>query len=249
MTDRVAATALRLLAPRARALGPDDHDSLENIITNELPDGSLCWVINTHALYVLDKSLTTAPNDSLIIQPLAGPGRWVLLVGSQFNPFQIASIFDAVVFLNTPPNFTPTAAAGQNVWSALLPGGAGTFVFSPAPPPTLWSLDSSTGILTYHGPIRIFEVTVFMTVSSSTPNARTIDVSSSPLGSFLGTILDDNASQIETTTASAIEFQAISAAKAVQMVANQTIQPMLRNVTAAEDVIVKRMTMTVRATS
>jgi len=248
MTDRLAATALRLLAPRARALGPDDHDSLENIITNELPDGSLCWVINTHALYVLDKSLTTAPNDSLIIQPLAGPGRWVLLVGSQFNPFQIASIFDATVLLNLPPNFAPTAAAGQNVWSALLSGAAGTF-FLDHTSSAFWSLDTSTGILTYKGPVHVFEVTVFMTVSPSTPNARTIDVSSSFQGSFLGTMLDDTFSQIETTTASAIEFQAISAAKAVQMVANQTIQPMLRNVTAAEDVIVKRMTMTVRATS
>jgi hypothetical protein len=82
VTDRFADTALVVLAPRARSAGvpnAGDPDSLQNVNTFELPDGSLCWTIDNATLYRLDRNSTS--NVGTIV-PIAGPGRWVPLAGN-----------------------------------------------------------------------------------------------------------------------------------------------------------------------
>jgi len=71
-----AAVALRILAPRARALGTGDPDSLQNVNTHNLPEGSVCWVVDTAALYILQFGAANVPPN---VAPGAGPGIWVPL--------------------------------------------------------------------------------------------------------------------------------------------------------------------------
>jgi hypothetical protein len=71
----LSAVTLRILGPRATLLGADD--ALENIVTDILPDGALCWVTEAEAPYRLHKTSTVAANGTTIIEPSAGPGRWI----------------------------------------------------------------------------------------------------------------------------------------------------------------------------
>ena len=130
MTDRLADTALRILAPRARAFGFGDSDALQNVNTFELPDGAECFVIENRTLYRLNKALTVTPFGG--IQPIAGPGRWVPDFGATgptgptgptgaTGPAGAASATGATGPTG-PTGFTgPTGSTG--------PTGAGTAVF------------------------------------------------------------------------------------------------------------------------
>jgi hypothetical protein len=59
-----------------------DEDCLQNINSTILPNGSLCWVINTSTLYVLIKAATAGSGNVI---PIAGAGAWVPLSGSGVN--------------------------------------------------------------------------------------------------------------------------------------------------------------------
>jgi len=188
MTDRLAATALRLLAPRANALGFDDHDSLQNVITDELPNGALCWVNKNETLYVLKKTSTAAPIGDAIIAPLAGPGRWFALVGALLEQFSfyaaMTSLTTEVIisdvlkwtplnFINPPPSWTT-----QDVIK-----GAGI-----VEPTEFWTIGSpGPGILTYSGPSGLFlgeaDVTIF---TAPTAPPQIVDIYLSKNGAFIG---------------------------------------------------------------
>jgi hypothetical protein len=90
MVDRAAATALRILGARARLLGPGDGNSLQNINTTNLPDGSLCWVSASLAYFVLHKGDSTTPPDGInVIKPSSGPGRWFIQTNTGSGEVQI----------------------------------------------------------------------------------------------------------------------------------------------------------------
>ena len=83
MRDFLAAVALRILGPRSDI--STSGDGLANVITNQLPDGAICVVNNTGSgairnVYILNKESTAASAPPNIVQPIAGPGRWYLLV-------------------------------------------------------------------------------------------------------------------------------------------------------------------------
>lgn len=65
----------RILGSRQTALG--SGDSLENIATETLDDGALCYVVASHLRFELHKDSTASPNGTTIIAPIAGPGRWI----------------------------------------------------------------------------------------------------------------------------------------------------------------------------
>jgi hypothetical protein len=74
----MSAPPLRLISSRARALGTGDFDSLENVDTTILPNGSACWVADTQTWYVLDHAAVAGPPN---ITPGNGPGFWTPLGG------------------------------------------------------------------------------------------------------------------------------------------------------------------------
>src|SRR5215471_4414155 len=67
------------LAPRLVATGAPEGDALENIITFELSDGALCYVTSGpgQGLWELEKHSTLTPDGTTIVEPIAGPGRWI----------------------------------------------------------------------------------------------------------------------------------------------------------------------------
>lgn len=67
---------LRILGSRERISGSPPSFSLENIITNLLPDGAVCWVQSAQAEFRFYREDTTAADGIDIIAPIAGPGRW-----------------------------------------------------------------------------------------------------------------------------------------------------------------------------
>jgi hypothetical protein len=80
MSDRTAAVALRILGSRSALLGTGDSDALQNVNTTNLPDGSLCWVVDQASIYALHKGSTAGPSAPTIIAPGSGPGRWYQIV-------------------------------------------------------------------------------------------------------------------------------------------------------------------------
>jgi hypothetical protein len=71
-----APASLRILQPVATITGADD--SLTSINTNELPDGAVVQVKSSYLFYVLQKESIVNPSGTDIVEPSAGPGRWVL---------------------------------------------------------------------------------------------------------------------------------------------------------------------------
>ena len=72
------ATAVIILSPRQIATGDPAGQALENIITNPIADGALCYVQEGagEGEWQLDKSASDAPDGVTIVEPIGGPGRW-----------------------------------------------------------------------------------------------------------------------------------------------------------------------------
>lgn len=73
-----SSTPLRILGSRAKALGSGDSESLQNVDTTILPDGTVCWVTDTETLYVLDHQAAGGGSN---ITPDSGPGIWTPVTG------------------------------------------------------------------------------------------------------------------------------------------------------------------------
>jgi len=257
MTDRLAATALRLLAPRANAEGPGDHDSLENIITDELPNGALCWVVATEGLYRLDKlDNTTAAVLGVVIIPLAGPGRWILLASGSPLAQLSAELFligDNGLSL-TQPSIVITPA-GPEVWTAgpsVVPLAPAIYdaVLSPVWEPTFFStVGSKQGSLLYIGPTRRYLLEVYATVGVATTTTIILGITSdAPSSPRLGTTTNDGTEGIETSDGDiAYNFVTeLSAARSVVLSAGNVIRPVLSNTDNAlepssVDMLVRRL--------
>jgi len=80
MSEATRAPAnLRIFGAFATVLGA--QDSLQSQSTWELPDGALAMVRANSTLYQFDRGSTTAPS-ATVVQPAAGPGRWLALAGA-----------------------------------------------------------------------------------------------------------------------------------------------------------------------
>lgn len=133
MSD-VSAVAYRQLSPRARALGFGDSGALQNVITHPLPDGAECFVTSIRATFRLNKQSTAAAQGEFIVQPVAGPGRWI----RQDGAFYAVNAVELTGALNIPgASETPVVTlsfsnvpAGRSLivegYASLLQVGAGT---------------------------------------------------------------------------------------------------------------------------
>lgn len=79
MSNPDAPADLRILMVRSVLTGSPAGDALENLISNELPDGALCFVASVGLVYVFRRGSTTAANGTTVVAPIAGPGRWFAL--------------------------------------------------------------------------------------------------------------------------------------------------------------------------
>jgi hypothetical protein len=239
MTDRLAATALRLLAPRARALGPGDHDALENVITNELPNGALCWVIDTFTLYRLDKASTfvlpVSVDPATVITPIAGPGRWFPLAGeltSESSFYAALNDASAVVPISVLAQWQ--ALPGTATWgtNGLVTKGSGS-----VQPTAFWTIASpSSGILQYTGPFGVFIVEIDASVANADSATEIIvDVAMTKNGFDLGVVDDIMGVQRVVTNGLA---RHVHVALRTQLASGDTVQPMFRNVFNTEDIAV-----------
>lgn len=239
MTDRLAATALRLLAPRARVLGFDDGDSLQNIITDELPNGSLCYVIENQSLYVLHKDSTEAPDGTKVVRPLAGPGRWVPLV----TPADPNLAWQSEVVTGGPP--TVQFTDGVEFWAAQ----PGQFVFwNPFNPTSPFQIEFKTGVMTYLGaePTNI----VVRAQASIRPAVAMTALLIQLAIDISGDIIPGNSTTPEaqeTTTLTDPNLSIMfSVERWVKIQPNQTITAAFRNMTNADDLIVPFMRLSAR---
>ncbi len=87
-----ASVALRLIIREVIGATPGDGTSLRNVITNIFPDGAQCFVLANRGLYYLDKASTATPDNLTIVEPVAGPGRWILFDGGHGDAASIAEI-------------------------------------------------------------------------------------------------------------------------------------------------------------
>lgn len=114
MTDR-SSVALRVMGSRDTLLGPEN--SLEAINTFTLDDGALCYVAAVRERFGLQKTSTASPDGTTIIQPAAGPGRWILEGGS--TPFVIPFPVGDIDAVGIPDGRVVVAQGGVAVWAAV----------------------------------------------------------------------------------------------------------------------------------
>jgi hypothetical protein len=238
MTERLGAVAYRHLAARAVLTGFGDGDSLQNIITDPLNDGCLCYVTEFESYYILIKASTDTPVGFVVIQPLSGPGRWFHLIGPTDS-----QQFAAVALLSTPQ---PLVIAAANTWVNPPAPGGGIYSLS-TPGPDLFTLDGATGILTYAGPNgKAYEVTVNASVACAAAVAVSIEVVPD-LGVLVGSPVDDFFASRGITPAVIGAEIALSSSKIFFLSPNQKIRPVFRNITSADDLSVERLSYIVTA--
>lgn len=157
MTDRLAAVAFRVLAPRATVHGPGDDDALQNIDTTELPNGALCYVASAQTYYKFLSAVTftSAVADDSLITPASGPGQWIAVVGlnAASLSYQISLRTNGGVTVPNPATWS--ALPGTTEWTSQdLAVNAGS-LFDTA----FWAATTpSAGVLTYSGPPGAFEL-------------------------------------------------------------------------------------------
>lgn len=160
MTVAQASPDLRfMIRDRAASGGGGDPLDLQNIITDNLPNGAVCYVNQQRAAYVLDKYSDASADLSSVFAPIAGPGRWLLLTVA-------AGLVPPVMAYNTSSNtpaFACTGAYVQSSSSSFAAGELGSL--------ERWALTASGCILTYTGPTvpMLATLTASVSVTDGTP--------------------------------------------------------------------------------
>lgn len=177
---RLAATALRLLAPRSTGgVNTASGDDIANLVTTPLPNHTLVWAAGT--LLELDRDDSTssaliADSQPIVVVPNIGPGRWKAIAG--------AGMLGA-------SNFTRATQLAQ----ALPVSGAGEWSIMPAAS-VFQSLQNSwwnsggqgsvSGVMTWNGPPARFLVNVSLSVINSQSNLTQTRAAYSLNGAFIG---------------------------------------------------------------
>jgi hypothetical protein len=229
MTDRLADGDLRLLAPRANAEGFGDHDSLQNVITDELPNGALCWVNSTEGLYRLDKlDNSSAAVLGVVIIPLGGPGRWILLASGSSQAQLSAEVF--LIATNfAGPSLAVAAPSPAETWVAGPTSQPPTVIYAGVFAP-VFSLDQFQGTLTYLGPTRRYLLQSYVSMELNTSSlfqlGLTSDLFTGGVHDRLFTTNNDGTEAVETNIA---PFQSLAAARSVILTAGDVVRPVITN--------------------
>lgn len=248
MTDRLAAVALRILAPRARARGTGDGDALQNVNTTELPDGCIAFASDVATYYRFLRAgglLSANNNDSALITPASGPGQWVAEFGTGALSFsyQIAlnaepvTVVDGAGFLALPG--TATWASDDALTTA------GTLT-----PTAFWSANNpGNGALTYFGPPRYFDVYGVISANNGESGARPMqfELYISKNAALLGSTSEPIRSAInsEPTAPGQVPIE-VSYVSRLLMQTGDTVQLLIRdNAAEGDDISVSRASLAV----
>lgn len=240
MSDRLAAVALRLLAPRTTG-GVDtaDGDDLANLDTTNLPDHSLCWAADT--LFELDRSSAAAASNytdgqALVVVPNSGPGAWLAKFGEGLE--RLSFNFDATQFNGI------ILSTGADEWTAY-PSISVDLTGSPTIADVWTFTTPSSAILTYNGPTKKFSFRHYICTDNDTgANADGIELGLSVNGANIGTTttltsvgsISNGADQLTRQ----INHEAIFA-----LGSGATVQPMFRSVNG-DDYVIRRWHMSVQ---
>ena len=153
--------ALMILSPRLTKAG-DPASSVVGLNTTPLADGAIAYCLETQFPYRLDKQSSAAPDGTLVLAPLTGPGRWLADAPPTPAVTRLAGIAFATPF-NAGNNFADPGSTGLYVTCSNLTGPHWAFTG------TGFTLTDATAcILTYTGPSgRRFLAT--LTASASVP--------------------------------------------------------------------------------
>ena len=248
MTDRLAPPDLRILAPRAVALGDGDDEALQNVDTTKLPDGCLAYVSNVSTYYRFFRAgglLSANNNDSALITPASGPGQWVAEFGTG------ALSFSYEIALNAEP-VTVTdgtgflALPGTATWAsddALTTAGTLT-------PTAFWAANNpGDGALTYFGPPRYFDVYGMLSCNNGESGSRPMqfELYISKNGALVGSTGEPIRSAInsEPTAPGQVPIE-VSYVSRLLMQTGDTVQLLVRdNAAAGDDISVSRASLAV----
>lgn len=135
--------ALLVLSPRLTKAG-DPGSSVVGINTTPIADGAIVYCIENHFAYRLDKQSTAAPDGTLVLAPLYGPGRWLATPAGAFaatfaNPqalaafdatgvpggsvFEVGVVNDSYRYITAPSAELLAAVDGLNVIAPVAPPG------------------------------------------------------------------------------------------------------------------------------
>jgi len=231
MTERLGAVAYRHLAARAVLTGFGDGDSLQNIVTDPLNDGCLCFVTEFSSYYIFIKGSVQTPVGFVVIQPLSGPGRWHFLIGPQETENSAA-----VSLFTTPQSLGPTVA---DTWINPPAPGGGIYALQSFGP-DLFILDTATGILTYNGPASNFEVTVNASVANTAAAAVSIEVVAD-LGDLVTTTTDEFFASRGITPAVMDAEIALSSSKILAVDTGDKIRPIFRTIGVGATISIERL--------
>jgi len=160
MSTAQAAVEYRfLIRDFADVLDPGNPNDLQNIITDPLPNGAICYVNAKRACYVLNKHSTASANGADVYAPIAGPGRWYLLTAS-------AGELPPVMAYNTDSNtpaFTCDGAFNQS--------SSNSFAATELQQQSRWTFTALGCVLTYNGPTipMMATLTCSVSVTDGTP--------------------------------------------------------------------------------
>ena len=230
---RTSAVAFRHLGARAVLLGTDNGNSLQNVNTTDLDDGCLCYVTEFAAYYMLDKASTSTPVGDVIVQPAAGPGRWLFLVGPDVSELWMSMKITA---------FQASSNLTQSTWANTPSGAPGLYTMD-TPGPGLWTIDGQTGLVTYNGQNgKWFQVTVSASIATESSEISDFEVSADN-GAFVGTTNDDFYAQRQSSTAVIDDPFSFTASKMINLSPGTIIRPIFRNMTGTDNFDVQRLSM------
>ena len=152
-----------------------------------LGDGAECYCTANASVYRLNISSTQATVGSTFIKPNSGAGCWVLQTYPQSTYAQGVTAQPAFA----GGSFSPTV----NTWHAL-PSGTNFFISSPVSS-SFWSLNTTTGVLTYSGPTGLFFLVTGQIVLQGIDDSQITEMDISVNGALIG---GTTASQSSTST-------------------------------------------------
>lgn len=235
----MSATQLSSVALRVNiiaALTAVDGDSLDQINSSQYPDGAEFFVLSTKALYRLDKTSTQTAS-ATVIASNGGPGRFMLQPGGARSN-TLAGGMGGTAALAAAGGFTVVAST----WIALT---AGSSFYVALFPSSAFSVAVNTGILTYTGPASAsYKVSLSASIASATAS-DTVELAATVNGALIGTtsfVSSAAAADVSPTTAG--EMSCLAYNGFMTLAAGDTLQPVVRNTTAGNNLTVKHVSMT-----